>query len=95
MGVPVMTRRGDRFLSHLGELVLKTVGLPEWIAADTEDYVARAVAAANDPSSLAALRAGLRERVERSPLADAPRFANHWMTAIEHMWQTKLKEIAR
>ena len=95
MGVPVLTRRGDRFLSHLGELVLKTVGLPEWIAADTEDYVARAVAAANDPSSLAALRAGLRERVERSPLADAPRFANHWMTAIEHMWQTKLKEIAR
>lgn len=95
MGVPVLTRSGDRFLSHLGELVLKTVGLPEWIAADTEDYVARAVAAANDPSSLVALRAGLRERVERSPLADAPRFANHWMTAIEHMWQTKLKEMAR
>ncbi|HTH76389.1 MAG TPA: tetratricopeptide repeat protein [Trinickia sp.] len=94
MGVPVLTRRGDRFLSHLGELVLKTVGLPEWIAADTEDYVVRAVAAASDLPALAALRAGLRERVERSPLADAPRFAAHWMTAIEQMWQTKLKEIA-
>lgn len=94
MGVPVLTRRGDRFLSHLGELVLETVGLPDWIAADTEDYVARAVAATTDLPALAALRAGLRERVERSPLADAQRFAGNWMTAIEQMWQTKLKEIA-
>lgn len=95
MGVPVLTRRGDRFLSHLGELVLKTVGLTGWIAADTEDYVARAVAAAADLPGLALLRAGLRERIEGSPLCDAPRFAAHWMTAIEHMWQTRLKEIAQ
>ncbi len=94
MGVPVLTRRGDRFLSHLGELVLETVGLPDWIAADTEDYVARAIAATTDLQALAALRAGLRERVERSPLADAQRFAGNWMTAIEQMWQTKWKEIA-
>ena len=93
MGVPVLTRAGDRFLSHLGELVLKTVGLHEWIAADTEDYIARAIAAASDLPALAALRLSLRQRVERSPLADAPRFAGHWMTAIEQMWQTKIKEI--
>lgn len=95
MGAPVLTRQGDRFLSHLGEMVLKTVGLPEWIAADTDDYVARAVAATRDLPALAALRAQLRERIERSPLTDAPRFAAHWMTAIEQMRQTKLKEIAR
>jgi predicted O-linked N-acetylglucosamine transferase (SPINDLY family) len=95
MGVPVLTRRGDRFLSHLGELVAKTVGLPEWIAADTDDYVARAVAATTDLPGLAALRAGLRDRVARSPLTDAPRFAAHWMSAIEQMWEATLKEIAR
>ena len=93
MGVPVLTRAGDRFLSHLGELVLKTVGLHEWIAAETEDYIARAIAAASDLPALAALRLSLRQRVEHSPLADAPRFAGHWMTAIEQMWQTKIKEI--
>jgi protein O-GlcNAc transferase len=94
MGVPVLTRHGDRFLSHLGELVLKTVGLTDWIAADTEDYVVRAVAAAADLPALASLRGELRERIERSPLCDAPRYAAHWMTAIEAMWQTKLEEIA-
>ncbi|PMS22528.1 glycosyltransferase [Trinickia dabaoshanensis] len=92
MGVPALTRRGDRFLSHLGELVAKTVGLTQWIAADTEDYVARAIAAAADLPALATLRAQLRDRVERSPLTDAPRFAAHWMMAIEQMWQTKTKE---
>ena len=95
MGVPVLTRRGDRFLSHLGELVAKTVGLSEWIASDTEDYVARAIAAAADLPGLAALRAGLRARVERSPLADASRFAGQWMTAIEDMRQTKIEERAQ
>jgi predicted O-linked N-acetylglucosamine transferase (SPINDLY family) len=95
MGVPVLTLQGERFLSHLGELVLKTVGLPEWIAADSDDYIARAVAATQDLPALAALRATLRERVERSPLTDAPRFAQHWMTAIEQMWQTKVKETTR
>ncbi|MGN6669559.1 MAG: tetratricopeptide repeat protein [Trinickia sp.] len=94
MGVPVLTRRGDRFLSHLGELVAKTVGLHDWIAADTDDYVARAVAAAANVPALAALRATLRDRVERSPLADAPRYAAHWMTAIEHLWQQRTQEIA-
>lgn len=95
MGVPVLTRRGDRFLSHLGEMVAQTVGLREWIAADTEDYVTRAVAAAADLPALARLRSQLRERVERSPLGDAPGFAKHWMTAIEQMWEQKTKEIAR
>jgi protein O-GlcNAc transferase len=95
MGVPVLTLHGDRFLSHLGEMVAKTVGLPEWIAADADDYIARAVAATRDLPRLAALRATLRERVERSPLTDAPRFARHWMAAIEQMWQTKLKERAQ
>ncbi len=95
MGVPVLTRRGDRFLSHLGDVVAKTVGMHEWIAADTEDYVARAITAANDLPALAALRARLRERVEHSPLTDAPRYAAHWMAAIEQMWQQRTKEITQ
>jgi predicted O-linked N-acetylglucosamine transferase (SPINDLY family) len=91
MGVPVLGRRGNRFLAHLGEMILQTVGLPEWIATDDDDYVARAVALAGDLPALAALRAGLRERVVRSPLCDAPRFAEHLADAFEQMWQARLE----
>ncbi|MEX3956103.1 tetratricopeptide repeat protein [Trinickia sp. EG282A] len=94
MGVPVLGRRGNRFLSHLGEMVLQTVGLPEWIATDDDDYVARAIAFAGELPALAALRSGLRERVVCSPLCDAPRFAVHLAGAFEQMWEARVEQHA-
>jgi predicted O-linked N-acetylglucosamine transferase (SPINDLY family) len=86
MGVPVLTLAGDRFLSHIGESILHNAGLPEWIAADADDYVARAVLHAGDLERLAALRSQLRQQVLASPLFDAPRFARHFETALRGMW---------
>jgi predicted O-linked N-acetylglucosamine transferase (SPINDLY family) len=90
MGVPVLTRRGDRFVSHAGESLLQTAGLDGWIADDDDDYVAKAVAWSEDRAALAALaaiRAGLRAQLLASPLCDAPRFAGHLTAAFQGMWQ--------
>lgn len=87
MGVPVLTMKGDRFISHQGETILHNAGLPEWIAADEEDYVAKAAAFARDTQALSALRQGLRERLLASPLCDAPRFARHLEEAFRGMWR--------
>lgn len=95
MGVPVICRRGDRFLAHLCETVVASAGLEDWIAADDADYVAKAVAAAHDrerraasgAASRAALRAELAARVLASPLCDAPRFARTLEAAFEAMWR--------
>lgn len=89
MGVPVLTRRGDRFLSHVGESVLTNAGLPDWIADGDDDYIARARAFAGNVAALAQLRAGLRARVQASPLFDAPRFARHFEEALWGMWQSR------
>ena len=43
MGVPVITRRGDCFLSHIGESIAHNAGLSDWIADNDDDYVAKAV----------------------------------------------------
>ena len=91
MGVPVLTLTGDRFIGHQGETILQSAGLPHWIAADEEDYVAKAVAFSRDPHALMTLRAGLRERLISSPLCDAPRFARHFEEALRGMWQTWCK----
>lgn len=87
MAVPVLTRRGGSFLSRLGESICSNAGLTQWIAADEEEYVRKAVAFAQDLSSLAALRAELRAKVLASPLFDAPRFARHFENAMWGMWQ--------
>ncbi|MBK5969058.1 MULTISPECIES: tetratricopeptide repeat protein [Thiorhodovibrio] len=94
MGVPVLTKRGDRFLSHVGESIAHNAGLPEWIAADDADYVAKAVAFAADLDALAALRARLREQVAASPLFDAPRFARHFEAALRGMWDETMTRSA-
>ena len=87
MGVPVLTLAGERFLSRQGVGLLMNVGLPEWIATDLDDYVARAVSHAGDLQALATLRNGLRQQVLASPIFDAPRFACHFEDALRGMWQ--------
>jgi predicted O-linked N-acetylglucosamine transferase (SPINDLY family) len=87
MGVPVLTLAGERFLSRQGIGLLMNAGLPEWIAADADDYVARAVSHASDLQRLAALRGGLRQQVLASPIFDATRFAHHFEAAMRGMWR--------
>jgi protein O-GlcNAc transferase len=87
MGVPVISRRGDRFSGRVSESILTTIGLPELVADNADDYIAKAVALAQDLPRLADLRSGLRERVARSPLCDAPRFTRHLEQAYRSMWR--------
>lgn len=89
MGVPVITRRGDRFLSRVGETVVTNAGLTDWIAENDEQYVALALARASDLSALATLRNRLRAQLLDSPLFDAQRFARHFEAALHGMWHAR------
>jgi predicted O-linked N-acetylglucosamine transferase (SPINDLY family) len=88
MGVPVLCKRGDRFLGHLCESVVRSVGLDDWIAADEDDYVAKAIGFVQDRRALAALTGTLRARVLASSLTDAPRFARTLEDAFAAMWRS-------
>jgi predicted O-linked N-acetylglucosamine transferase (SPINDLY family) len=87
MGVPTLTLAGENLLSRQGVGLLMNAGLPEWIATDSEDYLARALSHASNPEKLAALRAGLRHQVETSPIFDAGRFARNLEVALFGMWE--------
>ncbi|MEX3956104.1 tetratricopeptide repeat protein [Trinickia sp. EG282A] len=95
MGVPVLCRRGDRFLSNICASMLNSAGLEDWIAEDDDDYVAKAITFANDRNVLTELRAGLRARLIASPLCDARRFARHLEAAFEGMWRERVGELSR
>ncbi len=86
MGVPVLSLRGERFLSHAGESLLGTAGLGDWVAASEDEYVAKARAMTADAAVLAAQRARLRVQLLSSPLCDAERFATNLGAAFEGMW---------
>jgi len=92
MGVPLITKRGDRFLSHMGECIDHNVGLADWIAIDGDDYVAKAAHFSSDLAQLSLTRARLRQQALSSPLFNAPRFARNFEAALWAMWRQWAKE---
>jgi predicted O-linked N-acetylglucosamine transferase (SPINDLY family) len=83
-GVPTLTRRGrGGMISRNGETLLSAVGLADWIAADTDAYIEKAVAFARDAAGLAALRA----RLSLGPLGDAATYARGLEAAWRFIWR--------
>lgn len=69
-GCPVLTFAGETFAGRVAASLVAAAGLPEGIAADRSEYIARAIAFAADRSKLAALRTRLERDVRASPLFD-------------------------
>jgi predicted O-linked N-acetylglucosamine transferase (SPINDLY family) len=88
MGVPVITLPGATFASRHALSHLASVGLTELVAQDADDYVALAAGLARDRRRLADVRAGLRDRVARSPLCDGERLADELLEALRDAWRT-------
>ncbi|HEY4248947.1 MAG TPA: tetratricopeptide repeat protein [Lacunisphaera sp.] len=87
MGVPVISRSGSTAVSRAGLSLMTTLGLPEFVAGTNDQFVRIATNLANDRTRLGSLRSGLRERMQRSPLMDAGRFAKNMEAAYRLMWQ--------
>ncbi len=87
MGVPVVTLAGSRHAGRVGASLLTHVNLPELIARDISHYIDIAAGFAADPESLATLRAGLRERMNASPLCNRRAFARSVEKAYRAMWR--------
>jgi predicted O-linked N-acetylglucosamine transferase (SPINDLY family) len=87
MGVPLVSLAGQTAVGRGGLSILSTIGLPELVARDPEQYVRIAVELAQGLSRLSELRATLRDRVQASPLMDAPRFARNIKAAYREMWR--------
>jgi predicted O-linked N-acetylglucosamine transferase (SPINDLY family) len=89
MGVPLVTFPGDRLVARQGASLMSNAGLGDWVAADSEGYIAEAIRRASDLPALAALRGRLRAQVLVSPLFDGVRFARHFEAALLGMWDAQ------
>ena len=92
MGVPVVTLAGRTHVARVGVSLLNAVGLDELVADTPEQYVAIAVALANDHDGLGALCAGLRDRMAASPLCDGARLAGEVEDAYRGMWRAAVEQ---
>jgi len=87
-GVPVVTRKGARFVSRYGASLLQAAGCPELVA-DTEDrYIRLAADLAASPARLDRYRQNLRTMARAHGLSDADRFARKLDEAYLSMMRT-------
>jgi len=86
MGVPVVSLVGQTVVGRGGLCQALNLGLPELVARTPEEFVGAARALAVDLEALATLRAGLRERLARSPLMDSERFARNLEALYREAW---------
>jgi protein O-GlcNAc transferase len=88
MGLPVVTLVGHTAVARAGWSQLNNLGLTDLAAQSAEQFVRIAMQLAGDIPQLSLLRCTLRERLQKSPLMDASRFARNLETAYRQMWQT-------
>lgn len=90
MGVPVVSRVGERHASRVGLSLLSAVGLGDrCCAASDDEFVVKVVALAHDRAALAQLRTTLRSRLAASPLCDGPGFARRFEDTLRAAWRTR------
>ena len=86
-GLPILTCIGDSFASRVCASLLRSVGLPELVTSEWEQYEAMAIELAMNPGRLS----GIRDRLDRNrlttPLFDTQAFTRHLENAFLQMYQ--------
>ena len=86
MGVPVVSRYGERRGSRFGLSILTNTGLGELAVDNINDYIERAVGLANDVELLDMLHKNLRKMMSASPIMDGKKY----MSELEEAYITIL-----
>ena len=86
MGVPVVVKEGQNFVSRMGASFMRAAGLQEWVAGSDEDYVEIAARMASDRKGLLKLKAGLRARLQAAPAWNIDQYTRDMEQALRTMW---------
>lgn len=86
MGVPVITRYGQRRNTRFGLSILTAVGLPELAADTNEGYIERAVALSQDRALLDGLHRNLRTMLRQSPTGNPRLYTRAMEQNYQEIW---------
>lgn len=93
-GLPLLTYLGESFPERVAASLLFTIGLPELVALDLKEYEEIAIALANRPQAITALKNKLIEHRTSRPLFNASLFAKHIESAYQAMFNKSQQKLA-
>lgn len=91
LGLPVVALIGDHFVARASCSILRAATLDELACPDRDAYVARACALAGDLAALAAMRAGMRDRLLASALLNEPRYVGALEGHLLRAWDDRFR----
>ena len=86
MGVPVLTKKGSKFVSNTTASINHNSGMSDWIANDENEYVTKAIEYSRNLERLSEIKRNLRQTAVESPLFNSTLFAKQLNNAFWEMW---------
>ncbi len=87
MGVPVLTKAGNNFVSRCGESININLGMKDFIAIDNDDYILKATSLCENIDYITKIRKTLREKAKNSPLFDVDKFGDDFSELMIDLWK--------
>lgn len=87
MGVPVISLEAGGMFGRQGAMILRALGLDDWLATDRDAYVSVAARHAADIDALVALRPRIRELWAGSAPANPRAYAEAVLATLDREWQ--------
>lgn len=92
MCVPIITMMGNSFISRCGESINANLDMKEWICANEDDYIKKAIFFAKDIDRLNLTRSKLKNFSRQSVLFNNSLFANNFSNALKSIWSLYLSK---
>ena len=86
MGVPVLTLKGNNFVSRCGESINLNLKMSDFIAKNKTEYISKALSLTEDINNLVEIRKALRQKALASPLFDTEKFGQDFGDLLNNVW---------
>ena len=86
MSTPVLTKKGNTFVSRTTGSINHNCGMSDWIANDENEYVKKAIKFSTNLEQLSEIKKSLRQTALESPLFNSSLFAKQLNSALWKMW---------
>ena len=86
MGVPVLTLKGNNFVSRCGESINLNLKMSDFIAKNKTEYISKALSLTEDITNLVEIRKSLRQKALASPLFDTEKFGQDFGDLLSNVW---------
>ena len=83
MGVPVLTMSGFNFNSRCGESINKNLGLDDFIAKDSDDYINKAITIKKNIKIDSNYKNSLRKKALNSDLFNVDKFSKNFSDILK------------